>query len=417
MKILVVAGWMHPDAEGGSFRVVYEAGRRLAARGHEVHVATQRLHEQCPEHELLAGMHVHRYRTTAKSGPRFFVSTLREVRRLLNRLQRETGFDVVHTHHPVSAFAATRARGIRHLPFVAVLHSLSFLEHLDRRAYQRSRLPFLRGPAAMALMFVERAILNRSRRVVVLSDFTRSLLEKFLPASVAKVVKLPGGADLEQFRPEPSRAEARARLGLPAHKPIFFTCRRLEHRMGIGELIEAAALLRQQGRDALTLIAGRGSLEEALKRRLREWRGVRVSDAGRFRHGGADSTGLGEAVRLVGYVAEADLPLYYRAADCFVLPTRVLEGFGLVTAEAFACGTPVLGTPVGATPELIAPFDARLLTRDATPAGIAEGMARFLDEIAKEPDLERRCRAYAEERFSWEPFVVGLEQISRDVAG
>jgi len=397
MKILVVAGWMYPDAEGGSFRVVYEAGRRLAARGHEVHVLTQQLDPLHPAEQTLEGMRVHRYPTTASGGLRFFLSTYRAVRRAAKQLQREVGFDVLHTHHPISAFAALRTRALRPVPVVATLHSLAFLERLDRRSYGRSRTRFP-GLAALALLWMDGFVLERSKRVVVLSDFTRGLVSKFFPRALAKAVKLPGGADLGHFRPEPPRAEARSRLRLPNDRPIFFTCRRLEHRMGLPELVEATGRLKQQGKNVLTLIAGRGALEEPLREQLRENR-------------------LEDSVRLLGYVAEDDLLLHYRAADCFVLPTRALEGFGLVTAEALACGTPVLGTPVGATPEILQPLDPRLLTRDATTEGLADGMARFLDELAAEPGLEQRCRAYAEQHLSWDAFVTGLEQVSREVAG
>lgn len=397
MRILIVAGWMHPDAEGGSFRAVYEAGRRLAARGHEVHVATQRLDPRHAEEETLAGMHVHRYDTAAKSGLRFYWSTMRAVRRLVSRLQRETRFDVLHTHHPVSAFAAVRTRAVERVPLVAIFHSIYFMEYLDRQG-ERRRASLRRKIAAMALMALDGAVAAKSRRIVVLSDFMRRLLSSLSSSVAAKVEKLPGGADLDFFRPEPSRRDARVRLRLPTDRPVFLTCRRLEHRMGLFELLDAAALLRDEGRRVLVLIAGRGALEEALHQRVRE---LRVEDT----------------VRLLGYVQERDLPLLYRAADCFVLPTRALEGFGLVTAEAFACGTPVLGTPVGATPELLEPFDPRLVTRDASPAALAEGMARFLDEFEGGDELERRCRAYAEDRFSWEPFADGLERISREVVG
>jgi len=401
MKILIVAGWMYPDAEGGSFRVVYEAGRRLAARGHEVHVLTQRLDERHPEHETLAGMSVHRYRTTARSGIRFYASTLRQVRRMADRLQGDVGFDVFHTHHPVSAFAAHRARGIRSLPCVAILHSIYFLEYVDSRACDprtgaRGGLTLWRRPVAAALRRLDGSNLRRSHRIVVLSEFTRGLVGRHYPDCFAKVVKLPGGADLEQFRAEPPRSEARARLGLPQDTPVFFTCRRLEHRMGLSELVEAARLLRAEGRGLLVLIAGRGALADTLAHQI-------------------EAAGLSDAVRLLGYVGEEELPLYYRAADCFVLPTRALEGFGLVTAEAFACGTPVLGTPVGATPELLEPFDPRLVTDDATAEGIARGMGRFLDELAGDRGLDQRCRAYAQERFSWDTFADGLERISREL--
>ena len=402
MKILTVAGWMYPDAEGGSFRVVYEAARRLGQeRGHEVHVVTQRLEGRHPACERLDGMTIHRYPTTARGGVRFYASTLREVRRLVERLQSEVGFDVVHAHHPVATFAAYRAPGIRALPRIAILHSVYFLEYVDRNTYDPQtgtarRLGVFRRPVARVLRWLDGTILRRSQRVVVLSEFSRGLVRQYYPGCADKAVKLWGGADLERFRPPASKAEARARLGLPAGPAVFFTCRRLEHRMGLVELVEAARRLRAEGRDVLVLIAGRGALEPVLTRQI-------------------ETGGLGASVRLLGYVAEDGLPLHYGAADCFVLPTRALEGFGLVTAEAFACGTPVLGTPVGATPEVIEPFDPRLVTKDATAEGIRQGMARFLDEIAREPDLSQRCRRYAEQRLSWDGLVDGLEDLSREL--
>jgi glycosyltransferase involved in cell wall biosynthesis len=51
-------------------------------------------------------------------------------------------------------------------------------------------------------------------------------------------------------------------------------------------------------------------------------------------------------VYFAGFVPDDELPLYYQAADLFVLPTRSLEGFGLITLEAFASELPVVGTPV-----------------------------------------------------------------------
>ena len=400
MKILIVAGWVYPDQEGGSFRVVYEAGRRLAARGHQVHVVTRRLDERHPERETIEGMAVHRYTTSAPSGLRFYTSAFREVRRLADRLQGELGFDVLHTHHPVSAFAALHARGLGGVPCVAILHSIYYLEYLDRHTYSARRdapraLAIWRVPVAAALRWIDGSNLRRSRSIVALSGFTRSLVARHFPDCLPRLVKLPGGADLGRFRADLPRSEARQSLGLPLGKPIFFTCRRLEHRMGLAELIGAAERLRDDGRDALVLIAGRGALADALARRI-------------------EAAGLAGTVRLLGYVPEERLPRYYRAADCFVLPTRALEGFGLVTAEAFACGTPVLGTPVGATPELIEPFDPRLLTPDATAEGLFRGMARFLDEVAGEEGLSERCRAYAEAHFSWDSFAQGLETVSRE---
>jgi glycosyltransferase involved in cell wall biosynthesis len=399
VKILTVAGWVHPDAEGGSFRVVYEAARGLAARGHEVHVATQRLDTRHPESEELDGIHVHRYSTGAASGVRFYRSTLRVVPPLLDRLHTIFGFDVLMTHHPVSAYAALRAKGVRTLPWLSILHSLYFLEYIDRHSYnprtgRAARFGPVRRMVAALLKRMDATVLARSDRVVVLSDFTRRLIARHCPKALDKVCMAPGGADLACFAPEPSREEARRKLALDTGGPLLFTCRRLEHRMGILELVEAVKRLRQDGRDLALVIAGRGSLEQEVRNR--------ISDCG--------------AIRLAGYVPEEELPLYYRAADAFVLPTRALEGFGLVTAEALACGTPVIGTPVGATPEILSPLDKRLLTRGSSADDLADGIGRFLDELLPERGLSERCRSYAEKHLSWEHMVTTLERVLNELA-
>ena len=142
--------------------------------------------------------------------------------------------------------------------------------------------------------------------------------------------------------------------------------------MGLDRLIEAMATLVCQVPDVLLLIGGSGSQRAALEALVR-------------------ALGLDKHVTFLGFVPEGDLPRYYQAADVFVLPTRELEGFGLVTAEALACGTPVLGTPVGATPELLEPLDAGLVFRDATAEAMAEDLAVLLTRLAAIRPGPRAC--------------------------
>ena len=110
--------------------------------------------------------------------------------------------------------------------------------------------------------------------------------------------------------------------------------------------------------------------------------------------------GLDGRVRFVGRVAEDELLDWYRAADLFVLPTVAYEGFGMVTVEALASGTPVVGTPAGATPELLEPLDrgssreARTLTRWRPRSAMS---LVFADD-----DFRARCREYALARFDWD---------------
>src|SRR5207245_6499995 len=132
--------------------------------------------------------------------------------------------------------------------------------------------------------------------------------------------------------------------------------------------------------------------------------------------------GVAAPVRFLGFVPEADLPLYYQAADCFVLPTRELEGFGLVTVEALACGTPVLGTPIGATPELLDPLDPGLVFDATTPEAIGERLVEFLNRLEHDPGavarLRQAARAHAERHYGWDRTVEAPEaELARLASG
>ena len=151
----------------------------------------------------------------------------------------------------------------------------------------------------------------------------------------------------------------------------------------------------------MLLIGGAGSLRGALEAQ-------------------SQALGLGDHVRFLGFVPDADLPRYYQAADLFVLPTRELEGFGLVTVEALACGTPVLGTPVGATPEILRTLCPSLVFRGTTPEVMAEDLERFLEDQQRDPDayarLRAACREHVERHYAWERATDELDGTLRHLA-
>ena len=198
---------------------------------------------------------------------------------------------------------------------------------------------------------------------------------------------ISGGVDTAHFRPASSdaeRARTRNSLGLPGGTRVLLTVRRLEARMGIDRLLDALRHIEGRGgeRDYLLVIVGKGSLESELKHR-------------------AEAMNLGTKVRWVGEVRPEELVAYYQAADLFVLPTVELEGFGLATVEAMACGLPVIGTPVGGTVEILQALDANCLFPNAT----AEGMARRLETYLNDPEpfhaLGLRCREQAVAEYDW----------------
>ena len=323
-------------------------------------------------------------------------------RRALASLLATRDADVLNVYQPLSGYGVLTSPAGRRVPTLYSFMSPAPLEYRSRRRMTANHRAGVVGLAGVAgLWLAERVCLRRSARVQVLSDFSASLLWKLYRLPAERLVKISGGVDVEHFQPAPDRREVRAALGLPLDRPIALTVRNLEARMGLDRLIEAMATLVRHVPDVLLLIGGSGSQRAALDALVR-------------------ARGLDKHVTFLGFIPEGDLPRHYQAADVFVLPTRELEGFGLVTAEALACGTPVLGTPVGATPELLEPLDAGLVFRDATAAAMAEDLAALLTRLAADPAAAARlrtaCRTYAEAQFGWEHVVDDLERTLRDIA-
>jgi glycosyltransferase involved in cell wall biosynthesis len=372
LRILVASDQWSPDFRGGSARIAKGAAADLVRRGHEVTALVPRL-AGAPSRAVEDG-----------------VTVLRELRRLRlaqtlgdpietfarARALRAGSWDVLVGHQPTTALGLACAFPDTPLAYVyhaSVPRELAF----DWLRLPRSRDSFSLALVAPVVAVLDRAALRRAARILVLSEFTRSLLRADSPAVDPRVVLVPGFVDVQTFEPGDGPAAARQRLGVEPDEQILLTVRRLAPRMGLEELIRALPLLRRWTRARLVIV-GDGMLRDSLRRLVEQER-------------------LSDRVRLFGGADEAVLRDWYRAADLFVLPTLAYEGFGIATAEALASGTPVIGTPAGATPELLAPLDRRLVARSAEPPDLAAA----IDEAAELATSEfgKRCREYALERF------------------
>ncbi|MEK7607100.1 MAG: glycosyltransferase family 4 protein [Patescibacteria group bacterium] len=425
MKILVVSQRWYPDTFGGSEHVAAEQSRRLAALGHEVTVLTEYVNEVLPPEEYPSlqpsstrgegeklisspqggeggvrgkgSLRIIRYGRPAQF--RKWGSSVVDIRvlpPLARKLHAETPFDRALAHHPFPAYGFFRA-GLK-IPTLYMFHastaSEAEVEGVRRKFHGIASLarPLISWGFIHAARFVEGRALAQASRIAVLSDFSAKILRETYPKTAAKIVRIPCGIDHESF----ARAEkpaAKTRLGLPAGKPLLLTVRRLTARMGLHELLYAALRLREQFPEAHLFIIGEGPLRDSLSNEISQ-------------------LGLKNYVTLVGTVPLADLPLYYQAADLFVLPTAAFEGLGMSTLEALACGTPVVGTPVGATPEILRELDVKLLTKDATAEAIADGIARFFSLPPSEHlELGRRARALVLAKYDWEKAIEKLEEV------
>lgn len=227
-----------------------------------------------------------------------------------------------------------------------------------------------------------RAGLERADAVITVSEAIRKEALELFSLAPDRVHAIPNGVDLRRFHPgtEDSRRTVRRRLNLPEH--FILHVGTLEPRKNLSGLLDAHA-----------------ALPEALQRRFP------LLLAGAPGWNNADILAKIEKrsayVHLRGYVADADLPDLYRAADVVAYPSWY-EGFGLPALEALACGCPTLISTDAALREVCG--DAAL----CAPPGDTDAMSARLKELLENEtllsDLRRRGPEQAA-RFRWETSV------------
>ncbi len=115
----------------------------------------------------------------------------------------------------------------------------------------------------------------------------------------------------------------------------------------------------------------------------------------------AESHGVGHRVRFRGRIPHAQMAEFYSVADILVLASS-REGWANVLPEAMACGTPVVATRVGSTPEIVTAPEAGRLARERTPGALANEVQAMIGN----PPSRAATRAFAE-KFTWDETTQG----------
>lgn len=239
--------------------------------------------------------------------------------------------------------------------------------------------------------WIEQQVYRRCDRFIVLSKAFGQILHETYDVPWQKIHVIPGGVNIDSFKPTLEKNQAQIQLDWPADRFILFTPRRLVHRMGLDKLLNALVEVKRHRPDVLLAIAGKGPLREALEAQT-------------------ENLGLQAHVRFLGFLPEVDLPVAYQAADLTVIPSQSLEGFGLILLESLACGTPALCTPIGGMPEVLSGFSPQLITDSAQTEAIAQKLSAVAAGQIVLPS-RAACRTYAVENFDWAVIAQKVRQV------
>ncbi len=267
------------------------------------------------------------------------------------------------------------------------------------------RLPAYRG-SLLFRIYLRLATMTARRARLILTDSLCSKRDIIallrVPEQRVKVTYLAVGAQYHPASVE-QQAETRARFGLPEGY-IFYIGGFDVRKNVIGLLRAYAAALTDMDSPRVLAIAGKPPDDKA-----------RLSNPALFPdvQGEAQRLGLGDKVRWLGRVSDADKAALYAAAGLFVFPS-LYEGFGLDPLEALASGTPLVCANGSSLPEVVG--DAGILVDAHDPANLRTAMLAVLNDEAKQTELRARGPQQAA-RFTWERTAMATVAGYRQVLG
>lgn len=296
--------------------------------------------------------------------------------------------DVIECGDPYQvAWKAVHSGAALRIPVVGFYHS-----HFPE-AYVRTARKYC-GPL-ITEMFMDfsrryiRSLYNRFERTLVPSPALAELLAGW---GVGNLAPTDLGVDTGTFHPQTAPGEdVRSELTIPADRTLLLYVGRLAQEKNTRTLFAAFRWLERRfpGRFHLLVVGDGLQRKELLGLRERS-----------------------NAVTWLQYCAEAPrLAAFYRAADLFVHP-GVQETFGLVTLEAQACGTPVIGIH-GSYMDRIIHSDQTLWARENSAAALAAA----IEETSRE-DLKRsgeRVSRLVSAQYSWEQVFSRMFDLYREV--
>ena len=295
----------------------------------------------------------------------------------LGRLQRRQGFDLMHTHLPLTGILARIVGRRRGIPVVHTEHNL--LERCHPLTLWATRLTY-----------------GLNERVFAVSQGVRDSIARFGLDGRTRVETLLNGVPVEGVRAEAKDLDGlRRELDIPPDHLVVGTVAVLTAQKRLGDWLEAAGRIAGQREDVTFVLAGGGPEEGALRAR-------------------AEALGLAERVRMPGFRADGRRVL---ALFDVYLMTSEYEGLPMALLEAMALGKAVVCTAVGGIPEVVQEGAQGFLAPVGAVDDLAGHTQRLLADAPLRAAMGRGGGQTVEGGFHCRDRIRRVEEVYRELLG
>ncbi len=307
-------------------------------------------------------------------------------------------YDLFHGHYWDGGWMALEAYKRFKKPFIQNFHSLGIIRMETKKRFQRNGEE--NGYFAKRVN-LENEIVKESSIIICLSETEKQNLNQFYGCPLEKAVVIPGGVNIKNW-PLLEKQKSRECIGLKSNEFVLLFVGRLEWRKGVGTLISACRLLRKEIPNLKFLIVGgkifgknKNSADFKEYKRLQEkTQEEKVDDITVF----------------AGNIDIRRLPVYYRAADIFIIPSYY-EPFGLVALEGMANKVPIIASNVGGLSTTIKNGKNGLLFEPRNPLDLKKKILSLYQSKDLVNNLIENAYKDVKENYSWHQIVQKISEI------
>jgi len=391
-----------PHVVGGLGAHVAALAPALARAGVQVYVVTPRLKGGDAEEPLVAPTRrramppaVLRVEPPVNRLDNFFADVQQTNLNLGEQAQalaaRVGGFDVIHAHDWLVAFAATALKRLHKIPLLATIHA-------TERGRGRGTL---NGEMAHAINGTEWWLTYEAWRVITCSRFMHDEVCEYFNVPLDKIDVVPNGVDAAPFDAlnKVDLTEFRARWARPDERIVFNVGRVVEEK-GAHLIVEAAPRVLAEMPNVKFIIAGKGWLVDRLRQRVWE-------------------LGVQDKVNIAGFVSDADRNRLFKVADAALFPS-LYEPFGIVALEAMAAQCPVIVSEVGGLKEVVQHDVTGVTIYPNNVESLAWGVLHTLRDPARARARAAKAYRMVKREYNWdriaEQTIAIYERIVRERA-